>query len=96
MNDYCARYGFELLVTDASGARTEAPEGEAESETVTSLRRQAIQEALRWGEPSLLVDAEGRALWAVPIIDNEELTGGLVVEGVALVPDDGFFWQSSS
>ena len=88
VNDYRARYGFELLVTDPNGVRIEAPEKHAESETVSLLRRQAIQEALRWGEPSLLTDAEGRALWAVPIMDNEHVTGGLVVEGVVLVPDE--------
>jgi len=88
VNEYRTRYGFELFVTDSKGARLERLESGEEPETVTLLRRQAIQEALRWGEPSLLTDAEGRALWAVPMMDNELLTGGLVVEGVALVPED--------
>ena len=87
-NAYRARYGFELLVTDAYGARLEPEEGDPEPEMQVQLRAQAIHEALRWGEPSLLTDAEGKAIWAVPLMENERVTGGLVVEGVGLVPGE--------
>lgn len=55
---------------------------------MTPLRRQAILEALRWGEPCLLLDSAGCLLWAVPLMNNEQVTGGLVVEGVALLRDE--------
>lgn len=86
---YRARYGLELFLTDPNGVRREPATADDNAEPLTRLRRQAIHEALRWGEPSILLDAEGRALWAVPIMDNEQLTGGLMVEGVPLGSDEG-------
>lgn len=47
-------------------------------------RALAVQEALRWGEPSVTCCACGRALWAVPVLRNQQLCGGLVVAGVPL------------
>jgi len=88
VNEYRARYGFELLVTDAYGGRLGRVEDHKEPETQVQLRAQAIDEALRWGEPSLLTDADGKAIWAVPIMENERVVGGLVVEGVGLVPSE--------
>ena len=75
-----------VVLTDPHGLSVEA--AEPESEAVTMLRRQAIHETLRWGEPSLLLDGHGRLLWAVPLMENETVTGGLVVEEVALAPED--------
>jgi len=74
-------------VTDNRGLSLRGDSTADLPETVT-LRLQAISETLRWGEPSLLLDSEGRTLWAVPIMVNEQVTGGLVVEGVTLALDD--------
>ena len=89
--EYQARFGFSVLIADANGQLATGTERAESTRNATSLRRQAIYEALRWGEPSLLVDEDGNATWAVPIMENERLLGGLVVEGVSLAPrdDDG-------
>lgn len=47
-------------------------------------REQAVQEALRWGEPTVLCCACGRLMWAVPVMVNQQLRGGLLVAGVPL------------
>ena len=41
-------------------------------------RRFAIAEARRWGEPSVTLCPRKRMLWAVPLMVNEEICGGLV------------------
>ena len=40
--------------------------------------RHAIQEALRWGEPTVDFCPRKRMIWAVPLMDNARLLGGLV------------------
>ncbi len=47
-------------------------------------REQAVQEALRWGEPTVLCCDCGRLMWAVPVMMNQQLRGGLLVAGVPL------------
>jgi AraC-like DNA-binding protein len=44
----------------------------------------AIAEALRWGEPCVMMDADGLVTWAVPHMVNAKVLGGLVVEGVSM------------
>lgn len=73
--------GFPVLATDPEGCALNSPKRHA----APSLSRcQAIQEAFRWGEPCVMLDAEGLALWAVPLMQNARLTGGLVVEKISL------------
>lgn len=43
-------------------------------------RKKAIDEALRWGEPSLLLSSKGSLIWAIPIMENSLVIGGFVVE----------------
>ena len=74
------------MATDEMGKPTGSDCGGPDE--LASLRRQAIMEALRWGEPCLVLDPGGCLLWAVPLMNNEQVTGGLVVEGVALLRDD--------
>ncbi|HCA46741.1 MAG TPA: hypothetical protein DEP45_05085, partial [Armatimonadetes bacterium] len=38
----------------------------------------AVSEGLRWGEPSVTLCPRGRLLWAVPLMVNARVTGGLV------------------
>jgi AraC-like DNA-binding protein len=49
-----------------------------------SFRAQAIVEATKWGEPCVLSCPRGHALWAVPVMNNQRLRGGLLVAGVNL------------
>jgi AraC-like DNA-binding protein len=56
----------------------------ARGERCRPFRAQAIAEAQRWGEPCVMCCECGRALWAVPVMRNQRLCGGLVVAGVGL------------
>lgn len=47
----------------------------------------AIDEALRWGEPTIGFSTGQRLLWAVPLMRNEHLLGGLI----ASVPEHKVF-----
>jgi len=79
--------GFALAAVDADGrVRRGAPglPACARREACRPFRAQAVAEALRWGEPSVLCCHCGRALWAVPVSVNQRLCGGLLVAGVAL------------
>ncbi len=58
-------------------------------------RQRAIAETLKWGEPYLHLCPGNRIIWAVPIMNNAELTGGVVSEGIPVdecVPDK---WSSA-
>jgi AraC-like DNA-binding protein len=59
------------------GSRSTAPNRLA-------ARVAAIAEALRWGEPCVMMDADGLVTWAVPLMVNAKVLGGLVVEGVSM------------
>lgn len=48
------------------------------------VRALALSEALRWGEPCVMSCACGQLLWALPVMQNQELRGGLAVCGVPL------------
>ena len=80
--EYRRRTGFPLVAIDTTGnwiggktrpsAREEAGPGEGS---------QALSESLRWGEPSVICDSQGRVLWAVPVMRNQSVLGGLLVLG---------------
>jgi len=79
--------GFVLSAIDAEGRPLRGGPGVprcAASEKCRPFRAQAIAEALRWGEPCVLCCGCGRALWAVPVLSNQRLVGGLLVAGVVL------------
>lgn len=50
--------------------------------THAPIRRLAIEEALRWGEPTVEPAPGAALIWAVPLMHNSSLLGGLVA-GVA-------------
>ncbi len=79
--------GFGLAAVDAGGRFLRGGPGLADcarSEACRLFRAQAVAESLRWGEPCVLCCACNRALWAVPVMSNQRLCGGLLVAGVAL------------
>ncbi len=79
--------GFALAAIDAEG-RWLAGDSNfsrcARSEACRLFRAQALAETMRWGEPCVLCCACEQALWAVPVMYNQRLCGGLVVAGVVL------------
>lgn len=76
--------GFELMAVDAAGCRLRGAAADRHGEAAHGLRAQAVAEALRWGEPCVVCDERDRALWAVPVLQNQRLLGGLLVCGVEL------------
>jgi AraC-like DNA-binding protein len=60
----------------SSPTRVDAPHSD--------LYRQATGEALRWGDPCIMCCPSGYALWALPVMHNHEVLGGLLVAGVPL------------
>lgn len=79
--------GLNLGAIDANGTllRGRGERGAClRDEACRPFRAQAIAEAARWGEPCVLCCACNRALWAVPVTQNQRVCGGLLVAGVAL------------
>ncbi|MCL5103805.1 MAG: helix-turn-helix domain-containing protein [Armatimonadetes bacterium] len=95
---YNEMWGLRCTLTDARGntvardAESEAPE--AIPGHVPS-RGRAIEEALRWGEPSMLLCPKGFVVWAVPVMENSMVVGGLVVEQVSVGARDEGKWTLS-
>lgn len=48
------------------------------TEPARQARQHAIAESLRWGEPTVAEYPGGHLAWAVPLMHNAELTGGLL------------------
>lgn len=79
------RTGFRLAAIEPDGQVVRGGDARClEQETCRPFRAQAVAEALRWGEPCVLCCACDRALWAVPVLHNQRLAGGLLVAGVSL------------
>lgn len=79
--------GLNLCACDVDGMLIGGRGGRGscvDTEDCRTFRMQAITEAARWGEPCVLCCACGRALWAVPVMQNQRVCGGLLVAGVAL------------
>ncbi len=82
---YEETWSLHCLLTDTSG---QLLDNYAQSpKERCDLRRRAIAEALRWGEPSILAAPANELLWAVPVMHNATVIGGIVVEGVRLGED---------
>ena len=80
--------GFALAAVDAEGRwlrGTSNGASCARSEACRPFRAQAVAEALRWGDPCVVCCACGRAIWAVPVMHNQQLCGGLLVAGIKLM-----------
>ena len=74
VREYRKRFGFLLLVTDAEGVS-----GDRENAAEDRERRQRIiTETLRWGTPFIDLCPRGRLMWGVPLMTNQQVTGGLI------------------
>ncbi|OAM87490.1 helix-turn-helix domain-containing protein [Termitidicoccus mucosus] len=87
---YHGETGFELAAVDARGGLLR---GEvrctAGPEEHRAVFRQSVEETLRWGEPCIMCCPFGHALWAVPVMHNHQILGGLLVGGVSLEELEG-------
>jgi len=96
-SDYSAVYGFELLQTDPAGhvILGNPPQTDCECGGRSDRRRlQAIEQTRYWGEPIINLCCDtGYAMWAVPILENNRLVGGLVVQGIELEGQASSFHQ---
>lgn len=80
--DYQATWGVACVLADARGAIVIGGKG-CRSDCLGGMpcqetRQQAIHEAARWGEPHVLLCPDGAMVWAVPLMQNAQLLGGLI------------------
>jgi AraC-like DNA-binding protein len=84
LRSYKRESGFAAIEVDDSGkARTGPPVARARHVWRASL----FGEAIRWGEACVMTDEKGLAGWGIPLMTNSLVTGGIIVENVAL--DEG-------
>jgi AraC-like DNA-binding protein len=75
------------VLTDLEGnvvANSSACRDQGGKTECAEARARAVEEALRWGEPSMLLCPAGYVIWAVPVMENAAVLGGLVVEKAAV------------
>jgi AraC-like DNA-binding protein len=77
---YRRRWGLEVYVVDTQGRVLEgSAHGPCRKDPACAQTRAiAATEAMRWGEPSVVLCPQSRMLWAVPLMHNAWLTGALV------------------
>ncbi len=85
---YQTAEGLSPVLLHADG-RTLAGEADplAAVAAVTRLRRHAIEESVRWGEPYIFLLADGIVSWVVALVDGERVTGGVCGGEVASAED---------
>ncbi|BCW99072.1 MAG: hypothetical protein KatS3mg024_1899 [Armatimonadota bacterium] len=88
--EYLLRTGLPVAVCDRDGHLTGGVSCcvcPADDDACRQARRLAFHETARWGEPFLHLCPRGRLLWGIPLMNNAEITGGLVVDGVRIEED---------
>jgi AraC-like DNA-binding protein len=85
-SEYRRQTGIEVYATDTQGNITLGASSCrcGDEAGCRAQRRRAIEQTARWGEPFLSLCPGGYLLWAVPLMINSEITGGLVVDGIDL------------
>jgi AraC-like DNA-binding protein len=68
-------WGVRPLAVDPDGVASERA-----APAVVLARRTAIHEALRWGHPAFIAGPDEHLYWAVPLLVNARLDGGLVAD----------------
>lgn len=87
---YRRRFGFDLTCCGPAGefrGGARACQSSRRANACDVCRLGAVNEALRWGEPCISLCPAGLAIWAVPLMHNASVTGGLVVAGANLEPE---------
>ncbi|NBB94440.1 MAG: helix-turn-helix domain-containing protein [Planctomycetes bacterium] len=78
--EYRRQWRVKLLAADVEGRirRGEAACECGRSASCALSRAHAIAESLRWGEPTVMYCPRKRLIWAVPLMHNARLLGGLL------------------
>lgn len=87
---YQQKYHATLVCVDASGEVVYGKYACGRRKCLpdcSACRRRAVFEALRWGEPSVNSCPQNYALWAIPLMENSHVYGGLVAVGAILEKD---------
>lgn len=90
---YAAAWNLPCALVDTRGAvvagEEACPAGCEQSGGCAALRRRAVEESVRWGEPSVQLCPHGAVLWAVPVMKNAQVLGGVVSQrGDVATPAD--------
>jgi AraC-like DNA-binding protein len=86
LHDYRRESGFQAIEVDAGG-KVRGVGLAGKSKTGDAWRTALFGEAIRWGEACVMTDDRGLVGWGIPLMTNSIVTGGIIVENVAL--DDG-------
>lgn len=82
LREYFKQSGFRAIAIDEAG---HAPGNRKRTRDArASWRSGLLREAIRWGEACVMTDEDGLAGWGIPLMTNSLVTGGIVVEDVAL------------
>lgn len=94
-DQHLADTGFGLRLCDASGRILEGPSPQTDCACggrSDARRRHLAEQTLAWGETVIQLCCDtGHAMWAVPVLDNNEIDGLLLVQGVNLEGRDPDF-----
>ena len=80
---YARAWGVRCVLADAQGELVAGETAGTESlgsPAYRALRQCVIDESVRWGEPAMLLCPRGSMLWAVPVMVNAHVLGGLLAE----------------
>lgn len=87
--DYRARWNLTCVLADAQGQLAQGDSGCAPDclcdSDCAAARQRAIAESVRWGEPAILLCPHENLIWAVPLMENARVLGGII----AARPDIG-------
>lgn len=79
---YARTWGIPCVLADVHGRVVAGDAGcsseQANTPECMAIRKRAIEESVRWGEPYVLLCPHGYMLWAVPVMENARVLGGLV------------------
>jgi two-component system response regulator YesN len=86
---YRQTWAAGMRVVDTGGARVAevGPVPLADDRATRAGCRQLVAESLRWGEGAITEHEPGLLVWAVPLLDNQRLLGGLI----AVLPEARVF-----
>ncbi len=80
---YCRKWPVELLAAEKLG-RVVFGQLSCRCDrrkTCRDLRSKAIYESLRWGESAVVACPGAQLIWAVPVVRNQQLLGGILAVG---------------
>lgn len=78
--EYTEKYPFDLYAIDPDGCRILGRPActNCDSTECLEVRKLALQEALRWGDPTVESCPDGHLIWAIPIMHNSQVLGGII------------------